>query len=160
VAVGRQWASSISSRWRRPARAAGAQQIVHLPEARLGAAAHRGLGVERADHGLGDLPALERLALVVVLLHGQHVGAHHHHLAPFDADALLQVFGQGGLARPALAHDAHKAVVQGGIEQAGAHVAHRCGLEHIVGRLHVVDERVARQREMLSRLGREGGVLQ
>jgi len=105
-------------------------------------------------------PLLRVFALGVVGLHGQHVGAHHQHVALIHLDALLKVFGQRALARATLTHHRHKAVVLGAVKQRGAHVAHARALENVVGALHVVDERVARQFEVLACLGAEGLVLQ
>lgn len=46
--------------------AAGQEQVLELAEARLGGVARRAGGVQGADDGLGDLAALEGLALAVV----------------------------------------------------------------------------------------------
>ena len=127
-----------------------AQGLVQLGEARLGA----GLGLLQRGHGghqrLGDVGRLERLALLVVVFHPQHVGLDQQDRLVLADDAVFQVAHQRGLAGAALGHHGEQAAMLGRLEHRLADVADVRADVHVLVGLDVILERVAEQPEMLA----------
>ena len=124
------------------------QGTVDLAETGFGAAFGGCAGGNGFKDGFGNVYGFQGFALLVVVFHCQYIRLNHHNLPAFAADAVLQVFAQGGFTCATLTHRRHKAAVAGRLKHGLAHIAHVGGDVEIVRTVDFVVEGVACQAEM------------